>query len=310
MSNLIRSPLLTTFTRDLSSKLLLVRHGESIFQKRHRSIAHLKNKNHNEFMKLKHEIQYDPELCDCEISALGQEECYNAGRRLEQFNIKYIFVSPVWRALQSCEYILKGYFHNNGKKHPEVIVNPLIFEKIEDNCDIVPNIYRNMDEFDDYNWEEFEKIPFLPIYMLKYCDTIIDLKNDEIKLSRDTPYYNLCLNYFKKNLKYNHEEVLLKAMEELDKKNVFIESSIKTYDRLFEFKLYLKRFLEENKLKNDEKILLVGHSIVFKHFFTKMIYENSFDPVENKDNYIHLENAEIASVYFEDYAMFKGLQLL
>jgi len=313
MSNIIRSPLITKFEKNLSSKLILTRHGESIYNKKIREINSLKLKNHEEFTKLRMETRVSPDYCDCDITEHGQEECYNTGKKLESINLKYIFVSPMMRALQSCENVVKGYLDankiNDSNKSPKVMVSPLIFEKIEDGCDILSNIYRNMSAYNDYDWTEFKKLrqETLPIYMLNYCDTIIDVKTKEKKFSNDNPYFNLCLSQFKKNLKFNHEDLILRAMEELGE--TYIESSIKTYDRLIEFKTFLSRFLKENTLKKDERILLVGHSIVFKHFFTKMIYEDTFEPVEKEENYIHLNNGETASVYFDDEVLFKNLRI-
>jgi len=314
-SNIIRSPLIAKFQKNLTSKFLLTRHGESFYQKKHREIYHIKNKNAQEYSRQIKEIRYDPDLCDCEITENGKNESYYAGKRLNELNIKYVFCSPLTRALQSCQYILKGYTDNNTNekinKKPKVIVHPLIFEKIETNSDIISNIYRSMSAFPEFDWSEFSKLnqETLPIYMLKYCDTIINMKTNTIKFSNDNPYFNLCFNHYKKNLEFKHQEILLKAMEELNEQNSFIESSIKTYDRLLEFKTFVKNFLKENNLKNDERILMVGHSILFKHLATNLIYEDTFDPVEIDENYIHLDNAQMASLYFDDEILFRNLRV-
>jgi len=312
-SKIIRSPIFSKFQRNVSSKLLIVRHGESFYQKALKDVHHLKATNPSEYSKMVNIARFNPELCDCDITEKGKKECFESGEQLELVRIKYVFVSPLMRALQSCEWLLKGYLDaikKSGKsiKTPKVMVNPLIFEKIEDSCDFVPNIYRNMEAYKNYDWKEFKKLKqeSLPIYMLNYCDTVFDATTNSPQISNENPYYKRCLSEYRTNLKFNHQEIILNAMKEINP--AFIESSFKTYDRLLEFKTFLKKFSKESDLKKDEKILFVGHSIVFKHIFTNMIYEESFQPVEEDDNFIHLDNAQVASLYFDDEALFNNLK--
>ena len=323
MSNIICSPLLTKFSKALNSKILLFRHGESFYNKTIRDFQKLKVKNPAEYKTKITETRFNPSLSDCNLTENGEFQSYDAGKKLEGLNIKYIFTSPLLRALQSCESIIKGYLDvhkvidkTTGKtikaiKAPKVIVNPLLFEKIQVTCDIIPNIYKNMEAFPEYDWNDFKalKQETLPIYMLNYCDTIIDIKTKKVKFSTDNPYFNLSLKYFKQNLKFNHQGIVLQAMEELHQENVFIESSVKTYDRLVEFKTNLKNFLNQNELKNDEKILIVGHSVLFKLLSTQNLYEDTLDPVLDEVNYIHLSNGELASLFFDDENLFKNLKI-
>jgi len=314
---IIRSPIFSNFKQNVSSKLILLRHGESIYQQRLKEVVkeyhQLKSSNPNEFTRLVNKVRFNPDLCDPVLSEQGKTESYEAGEKLEMLNIKYVFVSPLMRALQSCDLLLKGYIDaikKSGRsiKSPKVMVNPLLFEKIEDSCEIVPNIYRNMNSFKNFDWKEFKKLrqESLPIYMLHYCDTVLDKTSNTAQVSNDNPYFKLCFNLFKKNLEYTHKDVILKAMEELSP--VFIESSFKTYDRLLEFKTFLKNFTKENSMKNDDKILLVGHNALFKHLFSNMIYQENFQPVETEDNFLKLDYAQTASLFFEDEALFSNLK--
>jgi len=86
-------------------------------------------------------------------------------------------------------------------------------------------------------------------------------------------------------------------MKELGLHNKYIESSRKTMERLELFKMYINGFLDENnsKLGGDKKVLVVGHSILFKHLTSRKLYEDTYEPFEDE---IVLKNCETVSLSF------------
>jgi broad specificity phosphatase PhoE len=267
----------------IKSKIILVRHAESFFNLEIKNLENLKNEiDQHEYFKLKNRIRFDHGLIDCEITQKGIEQCRIAGKCLKDYKIKYIFVSPLKRCLMTLENILKISNHSNS----DVIVHPLIFEKIEDSCDVLKDINLNMKSHEMYDWSMFRKIEHLPIYQLKFCDLVYNREKEWI-------YYNEAIDNLKKFNEYRHHHLILNAMEHLSKSNFFIESSKKTFERLQTIKNDLNSLI--SKLNEDEKILVVGHSIIFKHLASKLVEEISSEP--KKDEYV-LENCEIAGLSF------------
>ena len=88
--------------------------------------------------------------------------------------------------------------------------------------------------------------------------------------------------------------------------DVYIESSHKTFQRLMNFKNYLNLFLEKNKLEDNEKILVIGHSVLFKHLMSTQLEENSFIPLKSENV---LKNCEIAGISFEYWSNVKVNQI-
>lgn len=304
--------------KKIISPMLLVRHAESKFNKEIKNIEKLKNElPYKEYIQIKNKIRFTEEFMDCDITERGHEQCFDAGKLLRGVNIKYVFVSPLKRCLKTCQNILES-----AGLEPEVKVFPFIFEKIEDSCDLIRDINTNMSEWPNFDWSLFKEINHLPIYQLQYCDNVHREGEYEINSNIITPvaiasssqeslghihisqvnskqtkisYYHQAIQNFSQFNRYDHHKIALNAMERLNKNELYIESSIKTMERLFNLKEFLTKFNKENKLERDEKILLIGHSIVFKHLTAQYMKENSYEPSGNE---IVLKNCEIAGLSF------------
>jgi hypothetical protein len=85
----------------------------------------------------------------------------------------------------TCQNVLKSAGVN-----PHVIVHPLIFEKIEDSCDLLGDINSNMKAWNNYDWSLYKNIEHTNIYQLNYCDNV------PIKKKLDFNYYQMAIKNF------------------------------------------------------------------------------------------------------------------
>jgi len=89
-------------------------------------------------------------------------------------------------------------------------------------------------------------------------------------------------------------EFVLNTMRGLAERGINLESSEKTIQRLEMFKRYVNVYFEESKyeIMEEEKILVVGHSILFKHLTSKFL-NDLFEPNEND---VVMKNCEVVGM--------------
>lgn len=263
------------------SNIFIIRHAESHFN---HAIDDLKSRRHllntEEYNQLNMKIRFGSELCDCPLTHKGINQCSEAAYLLNGVNLKYVFVSPLLRTLTTLEHLINGINKLGHKKFEgKVIVHPLIFEKLEDSCDIMPDIEKNMKNFSHFDWDLFRSIEHLPAYQLNYCTGGYSF----LEVAKE--------NYKNKNY-YDHHNVILPEMLKMSLENKFIESSFTTFQRLSIFLKFLKKFIKESKIPEDEGILIVGHSVLFKHLTSIQINEIDSFPI---NSYV-LKNCELANL--------------
>jgi len=278
------------FAYSFDPKILLVRHGESIFNKEMRNLQNLKN-NNDLYLETKKHIKFTNRLFDSDLTETGHQQCSDVGEKLRNLKFKYAFVSPLRRALKTCSGILTGLNHV-----PKVIVCPYLFEKIEDNCDFMLDINNNMKLF-PYDWSHFQSIDLLPIYYFISCDNYINEKGALCKTQAishkdkinnlDNYYINTIIKNNYLNNKQKLKDFILKEITKLDNIDQYIESSNVTFERNKIFNEFLQAYISD--LKDDEKILVVGHSIFFKHLTLLEYVEECF----KTNNFAYLKNCEI-----------------
>ena len=116
-------PLLSSKQTD-KHDLVFVRHAESIFNlacERYRvanNIPYIWKElcNHQGFDS---SVLYNPDFIDCSITEKGKEECLNAQKLIQDTDIDCVIVSPLLRALQTCDIVFQN------KKIP-VYVEPIL----------------------------------------------------------------------------------------------------------------------------------------------------------------------------------------
>jgi broad specificity phosphatase PhoE len=292
--NLIPNPLRTKISKfpfienkneSAHPKYFLIRHAESKFNLAIRNLEKSKDsKNLKSYLEEKEKIRFGHEYLDSELTNTGLTQCQNAGINLVEgkVEVKYVFVSPLKRCLLTCQKTLEAYHSGNQSvRKPEIVVHPMLFEKVEDSCDLIKDIQENMKNFPMYNWEMFRDIDHPSVYQLKFLDTHHMLHKYD--------YYQQAIDNFLKNKNYDHHEFVLDAMTHLGREDKFIESSKTTFERLANF----KSFLSGSHL--DKGVLIFGHSVLFKHVTAESVSENEFEPSHDTEV---LKNCGIAGLSF------------
>ena len=309
---LINNPIKALVIDDiLKSSIIIIRHAESEFNK---TVKLLKERieivDQKIFLK---NIKSDRQLVDSFITEKGRNQCLKAGKELSNIPIKYIFTSPLRRSLETCKLVIQSKFSENSnylipikeikeQNNIKIIVHPYLFEKIEDSCDLIEDINKNRDNYKEFDWSFFDNMnrnDFL-FYQANFCDNYHHPEDSNISYSEEIRKY-----IKEKNLKENKEiidiylDVVLKGISKQFDNGKFIESSFKTIERLDYFKNFIMDFIEKNKINNEnnnEKILVFGHSIYFKHLTSKKLSEEDLSP-PLEDSV--LENCEFIGIKFD-----------
>ena len=121
------------FSKDLNSNILLMRHGESLFNIEFNKLKDIKDEKLYE--EKRNDIRFSERLLDSDLTELGVEQCKNSAEILKNTAIKYIFVSPVLRALNTCSMLLCQLELLNRdqtyNEEPKVIVHLFLYERLE-----------------------------------------------------------------------------------------------------------------------------------------------------------------------------------
>ncbi len=208
---------------------------------------------------------------------------------MDKVEIEYVIVSPMRRALMTCEQTLSA----NGSSKPKVIVYPYIFEKIEDSCDLMKDVKKNMKDFSHYNWNYFETSNIKNNYQLGSCDVWPhDFEAKSLVVNQN----GAAINDNNSISQEKQLDIVLKAMSKLGEEDKYIESSFNTLQRLGVFKNYINSFIsqKENELHENKKVLVIGHSILFKHLTAPLIEEETHEPIEKNV----LKNCQLAELSF------------
>lgn len=204
----------------------------------------------------------------------------------------------------------------------KVIVHPYLFEKIEDSCDLIENINKNREDYKEFDWSLFDNNNIINrneslYYQANFCDRYSPVfATEKDKFYNSEKFHNNYLDEIKnllleKDLKKEKEIIdiylncLVKGIYRLfdyeNDNDKYVESSFKTIERLENIKKYLLEFIERNKLdeeNNKEKIILFGHSIIFKHLTSKNLLEEDLSPPLEESK---LKNCEFLGIGFSDF---------
>lgn len=379
----LKNPLNITSLKNLNlANVILVRHAESEFNKSIRSIekkAEIMSLPKKEFREMQKLISGNKEFIDSPITDLGIDQCKKAAMEIANVPIKYVFVSPMRRCLETCRIILENKINLNLKNQTKtnnssigiinknennayadanksnlnkstasqfnfstaenanansydddnhlhlkqimkenkfnikVIVHPYLFEKIEDSCDLIGDIYQNRDDYNYFDWSLFNNTGFdknsILFYQSKFCDNInnneINLNENEAKRELENYYFETIKNEIfktkindRQKIKELYHDTIVSGINKLFDQEIFIESSFQTLERLNYFKEFILNFMEMKRIGLDEqtineKILVIGHSVLFKHFTSNYLSEEDFSPGPNE---YKLSNCEFLGV--------------
>lgn len=122
------------------SRLLLVRHAQSLANQ-------LTHDGARETGPDTSAVRWRLDLVDCPISDKGREECVEAALSLKEVHIDVVYVSPLYRTLQTCQNLFA-----NHPSNPRIIVQPLAYETMCCACDLSSLFTLPHPEFQHFDW--------------------------------------------------------------------------------------------------------------------------------------------------------------
>ena len=218
-------------------------------------IRHAESKLNEVMMDPKNiHLKNSRELIDCGLTEKGKKQCEFLGKTLLEFKIKYVFISPLNRAIDTCYLSLKDHPEFNNFKF---IILPLASEIIDSSCDIPCSLiekkirYQNYKNF-DLNWEFYKDYFFL--------DNIDE--PEFIEKLKDVNFSKYDENF----------AVYEKGLDQCKANDLSGESIMHLFKRGCELKLFFKNFLSTINLEDKEKILLFTHSAITKISTSSLAY--------------------------------------
>jgi len=258
-------------SQDLS--VYMIRHGESEY-----NIAQMKAfKSEKEIKENEDvEVKFCKELIDCSLSEKGVQQSLKCGEEVRNLDIAYILVSPLRRALMTCQNILK-----NHPNPPKVIVHPGIRERMQSNCDIgspAEDLEKEFPNFDFSLLKELENHYWWYLY----------------GLPRDI--HDQMLKHIAETYTTPEDQKALASGLILEKMKagwpVKLEPQAHLVLRVQEFVIDLKERIK--KLTGKSKILMIGHSRCWETL-TAESYGPDGEPIGAK----WLNNCELYEYHFK-----------
>lgn len=246
------------YENNTNGKFLFIRHGQTYF-----------NKGMSEKGLLS--VKADPNLLDSELTNEGIEKGKDKSKFYEQFNIEQIYVSPLYRTLQSAYYL----FRNHPQKDNIIIkVHPLCIEITNAVHDIPYNlIHRNKKDFNmnseiKFDWSYFDSLYKSEKEQLFFYFDNIDTIDDKIKKEK----YNLISeSYGKDNYKDNICSLIKLSLEK------HMESPKHVLERFNKFKDYLREKHKDTLNDNNSKVFVLTHNCFLKCGTSKTVYSYSIN---------------------------------
>ena len=271
----INNPL---YAKNLSGKIIFIRHGETDYN--------------IDFSKKGAKIKGDIHYIDGHLNSTGERQAINSSKNFKLLNIEDVYVSPLYRTLQSATLFFK--YHPN-KKNITIHVHPLLTEVVSSvnnfTCDIegTKKIF-NMNSEIKVDWtifeNEFKTIEEQNFFYLNYIDLLSDSKAQEIKKK-------LYESYGTDKIKTSVGE-LGKIIVDLHMKR--IESLDHLFQRAIDFKNFLKEKYKNSLNDSNKKIFIISHSCFGQMFTTKECYNKKHIEDYPKDC-CEMNNCEAISVF-------------
>jgi len=209
--------------------------------------------NYNVFpedVKQSQKIRLEEKYLDCELSEIGRMQAAKFAETIKNFDIKYVFSSPLSRCLETCVLSLKGHKDSN---QIEIIVHPLLNEIISSTQTITRPIKNKKEKYNQtseikFTWDLFDKCfpdeAEKDYYFLEYVDNpIVDSQADLIR-----------------QIKYNPSEgQISQFLGAFWMHGVRPETFDSLQRRTVQFRNFLLDFIKEKQLKDTDKILIYTH---------------------------------------------------
>lgn len=122
-------------------------------------------------------LRWEPSLCDAELSETGIEQCLTAIPQAHALDVQRVFVSPLKRALQTCDILFKD--HPNK---PEIIVHPILHEILHNGHDVSSYTGTPFPEYAHFDWSLVPRDTLAPhIIRNQYTQQLIGLSYEDAK---------------------------------------------------------------------------------------------------------------------------------
>lgn len=270
-------------------EIMFVRHAESMFNLWHSYYLLIKNKKEIPKTINKKDLEiiqkvtskFDLLLLDPDLSQKGSEMAKTTSSKYSKFPIEIVFVSPLRRAMQTCEAIFQN--HPNYK-NIKFIVHPLLRELLNNSNDIPNSLSELRKKYEPkYDFSEFEKYPIPYLYF------IYDLQSpDKEYLLEKTR--GVSENEYPKIL----QEAEIEKRKKEPKYNQRLESYVNMRGRTKMFKQYLREFIRKNKV-DFAKIAVVCHSNFISYSKSEKFLEHG------EATFPHIPNCDFTMVDVNKY---------
>ena len=265
------------YENNTNGKFLFIRHGQTYF-----------NKGMSEKGLLS--VKADPNLLDSELTNEGIEKGKDKSKFYEQFNIEQIYVSPLYRTLQSAYFLFKNHPQKN-----EIIlkVHPLICEITNCVHDIPFDlINRNKKDFNmnseiKFDWSLFDNIYKSDFDKLFFYFNNIDTISNDIKKEK---YDIISKSYGKENYINNIIDLINFNFDK------HMESPKHVFERFNLFKQFL-RDTHKNTLNDcDKKVFVITHNCFLKCGTSKKIYNYTINDDDIPSDGCLCNNFDVVSI--------------
>ena len=266
------------FEKNLKGKIIFIRHGETNYN----------NDFNKKGFKIKGNIQY----IDGHLNAKGERQAIDSSKKFKLLDIEDVYVSPLFRTLQSATLIFKN--HPN-KNNIILHVHPLLTEIVSSVNNFVLDIEGtkkifNMNSEIKVDWEIFDKEFKTPkeqnFFYFNYINLLPKEKTEEIK-------NKLFDSYGTPKIKENFAE-FGKLIVDLKMKR--IESLDSLFKRAVLFKIFLKEKYKNSMKNTNRKIVIISHSCFGQMFTSKECYNKQHIEEYPKDS-CEMKNCEAISVF-------------
>jgi len=261
------------YEKNTNGKILYVRHGLTQYNKDRKTMD-------------KKLLRIQEKYIDCQLNEDGIKSAKNLQKFFNKFEIEQIYVSPLYRALQTAYYI----FQNHPKKNKfDIKIHPLISEKSTSVHDFCRKIKESKKDFNEksevsFNWKIFDDYFDNELKQNTFFLNFMDNLNDEKKRE--------FLKKFKEDEKnYKKYEAALSEYGS----DFLLESFKHLFLRNLEFKNFLKQTHKKTLNDINKKIVVITHSAFSK--LATSIKAYSMDKINDyPDDCLKLNNCEVISM--------------
>jgi len=270
------------YSKDIDGQFLYIRHAESVYNQ-----AAGKNKSKDD------PIRFEEQYMDAMLSETGKNQAMTVGRKLADLDVRYVFVSPIKRCLQTCLIALEGKIKEKGMK---VFVHPMITEMISGVHDLSGSVKEKKEMtkglcdwkyFDLFYDKDNDSTMDQQFYYFKYSDNQLvggDVKKLMAQMKGETNPERNKGNYAKFVQSYWQQETPQRP-----------ETFNNLLKRAVDFKKFLKTFRKDMNLRENEKVLVFTHSYFIKMSTSKSALVTS-DLKEFPSDAYYPDNCEVISM--------------